>query len=57
MPSFADRIRDLARDPQTHAKVERALNKVQEQARKPENQQRITQLRERLSGLGKRRPQ
>jgi type II secretory pathway component PulF len=57
MPSFADRIRQLTNDPKTRAKVERALNKVQEQARKPENQQRITQLRDRLTGRGKRPPQ
>ena len=57
MPSFADRLRQLANDPRTRAKVERAMNKVNEQVQKPENQQRINQLRERLTGRGKRPPQ
>jgi hypothetical protein len=57
MPSFADRIRQVANDPRTRAKVEGALNKVQEQVRKPENQERIAKVRDRFAGRGKRQPE
>jgi hypothetical protein len=57
MPSFADRLRQVANDPRNRAKVERALNKVQEQVHKPENQQRISKLKDRLGRRDNPRPE
>jgi hypothetical protein len=49
MPTVAERLAALARNPKARA----ALEKARQQAAKPENRRRIEQLRARFSG---RRP-
>jgi hypothetical protein len=49
MPTFAERLAALAKNPKARA----ALDKARQQAAKPENKARIEQLRARLAG---RRP-
>jgi hypothetical protein len=48
MPTFAERLAALAKNPKARA----ALEKAREQAAKPENKARIEKLRSRLSGRG-----
>jgi hypothetical protein len=51
MPSFKDRLTELARSPKGRELAERAKQQLQ----KPENRKRLDQLRERIQGSGKRR--
>ena len=48
MSALTDRLSALAKNPKVHA----ALDKVREQAAKPQNKARIEKLRARLSGHG-----
>jgi hypothetical protein len=48
MPSFAERLAALAKNPKARA----ALEKAREQAAKPENKARIEKVRARFGGRG-----
>jgi hypothetical protein len=48
MSGFTDKVRAMVNDPANRAKVQRAVRTVQEQARKPENREKLVTLRNRV---------